>query len=143
MQFFGPKNGLFAAVMAVPAIVPRLDSAFDGPRRNLGERVVRAYLVRWEGHPGREPLMAMLRGAIVNERAAAQLRDYIQSRLLDGMAGRGDDAALRAGLAASMLIGIVVGRRIVELPILASADNETLVALIAPAIQTVLTAVEE
>jgi hypothetical protein len=49
-----------------------------------------------------------------------------------------DDAALRAGLASSMLVGIVVGRQIVGVPILASADSETLVALVAPAIQSVL-----
>jgi hypothetical protein len=37
-----------------------------------------------------------------------------------------------------MLVGVVVGRRVVRVPILAEADTETLVALIAPAIQSVL-----
>jgi hypothetical protein len=84
--------------------------------------------------------MAMLRGAIVQEQARAQLREFIQARLLDGGGSRAvDDAALRAGLASSMLVGIVVGRRIVGVPILANADVETLVALVAPAIQSVLT----
>jgi hypothetical protein len=39
-----------------------------------------------------------------------------------------------------MLVGIVVGRRIVGVPILANADSEELVTLVAPAIQSVLTA---
>jgi hypothetical protein len=86
--------------------------------------------------------MAMLRGAIVNAQAASQLREFIQARLLEGMrTGHVDnaDAALRAGLASSMLVGLVVGRRLVGVPILAEADTETLVALVAPAIQSVLT----
>ncbi len=37
-----------------------------------------------------------------------------------------------------MLVGIVVGRRVVGVPILAEADTETLVAMLAPAIQGVL-----
>ena len=64
------------------------------------------------------------------------------TRLLEGM-GTGSvdnpDATLRAGLASSMLIGLVVGRRLVGVPILANADVETLVRLMAPAIQSVLT----
>jgi hypothetical protein len=85
--------------------------------------------------------MAMLRGAIVNEQASAQLREFIQARLLEGVGSRtaDDNAALRAGLASSMLVGIVVGRRIVGVPTLANADVETLVALAAPAVQSVLT----
>jgi Tetracyclin repressor-like, C-terminal domain len=38
-----------------------------------------------------------------------------------------------------MLVGLVVGRRLVGVQILAEADTETLVSLVAPAIQSVLT----
>lgn len=144
MQFFGSKNELFAAVMSIsPEALARLSTAFEGPEETLGERVVRANLGVWEGSPpDSEPLMAMLRAAIVNDQAGAQLREFIQARLLEGISSRQvkhHDAALRAGLAASMLVGIVVGRRIVGVPILADADIEAVVALAAPAIQTVLT----
>ena len=142
MQFFRSKNELFAAVMSIsPDALARFAIAFEGPDEHLGERVVRAYLGVWESSEDSEPLIAMLRGAIVNEQASEQLREFIQARLLDGMAARRadhDDAALRAGLASSMLVGIVVGRGIVGVPILASADIETIVALVAPAIQSVL-----
>jgi AcrR family transcriptional regulator len=144
MQFFTSKDELFAAVMSIsPKSLSRFSTVFDGPDEHLGERVVRAYLEVWDGDPeDSEPLMAMLRGAIVNAQAGSQLREFIQARLLEGMGtGRVDDpdAALRAGLASSMLVGLVVGRRIVGVPILAEADTETLVALVAPAIQRVLT----
>ena len=141
MQFFRSKVELFAAVMAVPAsALERFDTAFEGPDDQLGERVVRAYLGAWEGPPeDSEPLMAMLRGAITNEHAAAQLRDFIQSRLVHGTQGRSDDAMLRAGLAAAMLVGIVTSRRIIGVPALVAADIEQLVATVGPAIHRVLT----
>jgi AcrR family transcriptional regulator len=142
MQFFGSKEELFAAVMSIsPDALARLRTAFEGPDEHLGERVVRAFLDVWEGAPqDSEPLMAMLRGAIGNEQAGAQLREFIQARLLGGVGSDGvdDDAVIRAGLASSMLVGIVVGRRIVGVPTLVDVDLETLVALVAPAVQSVL-----
>ncbi|WP_433064800.1 TetR family transcriptional regulator [Dactylosporangium sp. CS-033363] len=142
MQFFGSKDDLFAAVRAIPSsAIRRFDTAFEGPDEHLGERVVRAFLAAWEG-PAEEsdPLMAMLRGAIVNEDAAAQLREFIQSRLLHGTAGRAgeQDAMLRVGLAAAMLVGIVTSRRIIGVPALVDADTEQIVATVGPAIQQVL-----
>ena len=144
MQFFTSKEELFAAVMSIsPKSLERISTVFDGPDEHLGERVVRAHLQVWEGAPeDSEPLMAMLRAAVGNEQAGSQLREFIQARLLDAMGAEGGnapDAALRAGLASSMLVGIVVGRRLVGVPILAEADTETLVAMVAPAIQSVLT----
>jgi AcrR family transcriptional regulator len=141
MQFFGSKDELFAAVMAVPAsAMQRFNTLYEGPDEHLGERVVRAFLTAWEGLPEEsEPLMATLRGAMVNDQARAQLRDFIQGRLLAGTSGRlGSDAGLRIGLAASLLIGMVVCRRIIGVPVLVAAEAEQLVTLIAPSIQQLL-----
>jgi AcrR family transcriptional regulator len=144
MHFFRSKDELFAAVMAVPpSALERFDTAFEGPDEHLGERVVRAYLSAWEGTAEEsEPLMAMLRGAITNDSARTQLRDFIQSRLVHGTRGRGgDDATLRAGLAAAMLVGIVTSRQIIGVPALVAADTEQLVATVGPAIHQVLVGV--
>lgn len=141
MQFYRSKEELFAAVMAVPAsALERFDTAFEGPDKHLGERVVRAFLRAWESTPEEsQPLMAMLRGAIVNENASKQLADFIQSRLLEGTADRADGgAALRAALASSMLVGIITGRSIIGVHTLAEADVDDIVAIAAPAIQKIL-----
>ncbi|PYI65959.1 TetR/AcrR family transcriptional regulator [Arthrobacter livingstonensis] len=143
MQFFGSKEALFAAVMSIPpTVIALFDTAFEGPDERLGERVVRAYLQAWEGSAEEsEPLMAMLRGAIVNNAASTQLADFIQSRLVCGTKDRiGDDAesALRAGLASAMLVGLVTSRRIIGVPLLAEADAETLIRVVGPAIQKIL-----
>lgn len=141
MQFFGSKDELFGAVIAVPAsTMQRFNTLYEGPDEHLGERVVRAFLTAWEGIPQEsEPLMATLRGAIVSEQARNQLRDFIQARLLAGTSRRlSPDAGLRAGLATSLLIGLVVCRRVIGVPILVAVEPEQLVALIAPAIQQIL-----
>ncbi|MFC8231355.1 TetR family transcriptional regulator [Streptomyces sp. NPDC057287] len=142
MQFFRSKDELFAAVMSVPAdALTRFSAAFEGTDDLLGARVVRAFIDVWEVDARTsEPLMAMLRGAIVNEKANEQLREFLQERLLvDAIASRAvDGATLRAGIVSSMLVGLMVGRGIVGVPTLTGAERETLVALVGPAVQSVL-----
>lgn len=141
MQFFGSKDMLFAAVMAIPqSAMERIDTVFDGPDDHLGERVVRAFLTSWEDIPEEsEPMMAMLRGAFVNEYARDQLRDFIQSRLMSGFSEKhNSDAALRAGLASSMLVGLVTSRQVIGVPLLATVELDKLISVVAPAIQKIL-----
>jgi AcrR family transcriptional regulator len=141
MQFFRSKDELFAAVMEIPAsTLARFDTLYEGPDEYLGERVVRAFLTAWEGLAEEStPLMATLMGAFVNDHARDQLRGFIQSRLLTAASERlGPDAGLRVGLASYLLIGMVVGRRVVGVPILVAAEHEELVRIIAPAIQKIL-----
>jgi AcrR family transcriptional regulator len=140
MQYFGSKEDLFGAVMSItPHALSRFAEAFDGPREGLGERVARAFLEIWEGDPAdSEPLLAMLRAAMSNEQATAQLRDFLQARITE-LPGHGEkDAALRIGLASSMLVGLTVGRRIVRVPALANESAESLIHVLAPALQSIL-----
>lgn len=146
MQLFSSKEELFAAVMSIaPTVLTRIAGAFSGPEHRLGERVTRAFLEVWEGDPSdSEPLLAMLRGAITNEQAATQLREFIEARLLTEVRPDLQDdptARTRVGLASSMLVGVIVGRRLVRVPTLLEADTEVLVELIAPAVQAILAGV--
>lgn len=143
LQFFQSKEGLFGAMMAIsPDALARIAGAFDGPEPGLGERVVRAFLVLWEGPAEQsEPLLAMVRAAVSNEHASAQLREFFQTRLQEAISPKLNrpDAATRAGFASAMLVGVVIGRRIVRVPALADEDPEEVIRLLGPAIQIVLT----
>lgn len=141
MQFFRSKDELFAAVMNIPeSALEKLSEVFERADEHLGERVVRAFFQAWDGAPEEsEPLMAMLRNAMVNEQARHHLRDYIESRLTaGGTESLGPDARARAGLALSMLVGVVTGRQIIGVPVLAGIGREALVAMVAPTIQQML-----
>lgn len=143
VRLYGSKSELFAAVMSIPAgALSRFAEGFDGPPRTVGERVTRAFLSVWDGAPeDSEPLLAMLRAAVSNEQVAAQLREFIQDRLLGALRlGLHDEreAAVRAGLASSMLVGLIIGRRIVRVQALLDEDRESLVRRVAPAIQAIL-----
>lgn len=144
MQFFRSKDELFAAVMSIsPEALSRISQAFEGPAEGMGDRLTRACLLLGEGDPQDSgALLAMLRAAISQPEAAAQLRGFIQERLLGHISKDLPDhheATVRAGLASSMLIGVIVGRHIVEVPVLLNEDLEAVIHRVAPAIQLVLT----
>jgi AcrR family transcriptional regulator len=143
MQFFGSKEDLFGAVMSIsPSALSRISDAFDGPENAVGERVTRAFLELWDGDPqNSEPLLGMLRAAISNEQATHQLRELIENRLTADLGPRfrdDPDTTTRIEIATSMLIGVIVGRRIVQVDALVREEREALVAFIAPAIQALL-----
>ena len=142
-RFFQSKEELFAAALSIPpAALEQFAKAFEAPAHVLGETVTRAFLEIWDtGTSDSQPLLAMIRAAVANEQATEQLRGFIEARLVEeGHSSTGDrpHARERAGLAASMLVGIIVGRRIVQVPTLVAMDRETLVQIVAPAIQAAL-----
>jgi AcrR family transcriptional regulator len=144
MQYFGSKDELFAAVMASgPNTMSRIAEAFDGPEDSLGERVTGAFLDVWDGDPQEsEPLQALLRAAIGNEQATTQLRELIQARVIVDLGPRlrdNPDMTTRIDVASAMLVGVIVGRRLVGVDALVDQDRDSLVAIIAPGIQAILT----
>jgi len=141
MQFFGSKEQLFSAAMDVPdSALERFDAAFRAPAGQIGPHLVRAFLEAWESEPDEAtPLMAMLRGAVTQDAAAARLRGFIQDRLVATAPGpEGEERTLRAGLAAAMLVGVVTSRRVIGVPALADADPERIISLLGPAIGALL-----
>ena len=143
MQFYRSKDVLFGACLAVSAeALNAMADAFEGPVDGLGVRVTRAFLRLWGEQSGdAEALMAMQRAAMSSEVAASLLRDFVQYRLVEVVSpklhGR-TDAALRAGLASAMLVGVIVGRNIVRIPVIANEDQETVIELVGASIQTIL-----
>jgi AcrR family transcriptional regulator len=140
--FFGSKDGLFAAAMEIPVnpaeIVEELmRDGIDG----LGERLLRTYLRLWDDDAGRSPLIALVRSASSNEQAAALVRGFVQRELLGRIAAAIDapHPELRAALAGSQMVGVVMARYVVGVEPLASCDPDTLVAAVGPTLQRYLT----
>ena len=82
----------------------------------------------------------MIRAAASDPDAAAVLRDVVTRRIFEPLAEAlgSDDAALRANLASSQMIGLVTARHIIGIEPLASARAETVASAIAPTLQRYL-----
>ena len=132
-HYFGSKNELFAASLELPfdpsVVVPALlAEGMDG----LGERVVRTFLGIWDATPGQGPMLALLRSAVSDERAAQSLRDFVTRVVIGPLAhaAGSDGAELRASLAASQMVGLAMARYVVRVEPLASASADELAPMI-------------
>ncbi|KOG40801.1 TetR/AcrR family transcriptional regulator [Streptomyces resistomycificus] len=133
-HFFGPKEALFRAATGRE---PHLAGLTSGALASGdGERVLRACLDQWESPEQRAPVLAVVRSTLAHAPAAARLRDFVSVELQSALAGQlgGADAEVRAALVGSQLIGLMVARHVVPVEPLASADRDTVVGLLAPAL---------
>lgn len=141
VHFFGSKQQLFLEVMELPfdpgELVRRLA---DGPRTKVGERVAAFALEVLEDPEARARWTGMVRAAASEPEAAGLLRELVTTRVFHPLAEAlgGDDAALRANLASTQMIGLVMARYIVEIEPLASAESATVERAIAPTLQRYL-----
>ncbi|MEU5876878.1 TetR family transcriptional regulator [Spirillospora sp. NPDC047279] len=135
-HFFGNKEGVFIAAMRFPVdpaeLLPRILAA---PHDTLGESMVRVFLTVWEDPERRAPILAMLRSAMTNERAAAMMREFVTSALFARAAGLNDIPLIRVQAAAGQMIGVMILRYVLEVEPLASATHDELVAMLAPTLQ--------
>ncbi len=87
--------------------------------------------------------LALVRSAIGNEWTAKLLREFLVTQVLRRVVGTLDmpvrEREIRGSLAATQLVGLVVGRYLLRLEPLASASPEWLAATIGPNVQRYLT----
>ncbi|TYL50299.1 TetR family transcriptional regulator [Agromyces mariniharenae] len=142
-HYFDDKSALVAEVVAVPLRPDRIvQSALDGPIDELGARLLRAVLAAWGNPSVRPAATAAMRSVIGQGPVARMLREFLRREIMLRLAARlGDaaDAELRAELAASQVVGIIMVRHILAFEPVASMSDEEIVARVAPAIQFHLT----
>ena len=105
--------------------------------------MVRTYLRIWEGPDTAASMRAMLQSATSNSDAHEAFRDFMQNYVLtavSGVLGGGEQARLRAMLAASNLVGTAMLRYVMEIPPLSTLSPDEVVRLIAPTVTRYLTA---
>ena len=141
-HYFRYKQDLFIAAVQFPVNpVEQLTAVLAQDPDQAGERMVEVFLSIWDHAADRSPLLALVRSAVGDERAAAMLREFITEEVLGEIAHRlgGPDARLRATLIGSQIIGMAMARYIVRVEPLASAPPAQLVAAIGPTLQRYLT----
>ena len=144
-HYFDGKSALVAEVVEVPLRPDRLvRDALDGPVDELGARLVRAVLGAWDAAGVRPAAVAALRSAIGQGPVARMLREFLRREIMHRIASRlGDDdrgdAELRAELAASQIVGVIMVRYVLAFEPVASVSIDELVVRVGPAVQWHLT----
>ncbi|MEU7897234.1 TetR family transcriptional regulator [Nonomuraea sp. NPDC049152] len=138
-HYFDSKEGLFVAAMHLPVDpVEVLSQLLEGPREEVGERLVRLILTVTADEEARTPVLALVRSAMTNEQAVNMMREFITNALLYRVADGLGVSHLRIEAAFAQLIGVVLARYVLVLEPLASADIEDLVELLGPTVQRYL-----
>lgn len=135
-HFFGTKEQVFAAALNFPVnpvvLVPRI---LDGPREEIGQRMVRLILEVWRDADARQSFLALLRSVASHDAAVLMLREFLEHAVLARMSAALGVPRLRLTAAAAQVVGLALVRFVIGLDPLASADEEAIVRLVGPVIQ--------
>lgn len=137
-HYFDDKADLFAETVAAPIRPDRAIAALlAGPADEFGTGIVRYVLRRADDPSIRTRIVAMLRTAVGSSPAGGILRQFLIREVLLRLAAsiESEDAELRASLAASQIIGMLMGRLVLGIEPLASAPIEQIVARVGPVVQ--------
>ena len=143
LYLFGSKADLFRESLRLIIDPNVLVAALTEGDGDVGTRMARTYLQIWESPDTAASMVAMLQSATSNADAHEAFRGFMQSYVLtavSGALGGGDQARLRAMLAASQLVGTAMLRYVMEVPPLATLSRDEVVKLIGPTVRRYLTA---
>jgi AcrR family transcriptional regulator len=141
IHYFGSKEGLFIAATGLPADLPGLfRSLATLPPQDFVQALVLGYLHLVDSDASRNAIIALVRSAVSNDKAAAMLREFLTAELLPVIADRTGqpDAQLRASLIVAHLIGIAVLRHVLRIEPLAKATPGEIAGRAAPVIEQYL-----
>jgi AcrR family transcriptional regulator len=134
MRYFGSKERLFAAAADVDL---RLPDIIDVPADRVGHALVTHFLDRWEGDEG---LMVLLRTGLTNAGAAERMRDVFSAQIVPLVPDHHrDQAALRAGLVATQMLGLALCRYTLKLPPVVAMSRAEIIFWLGPTVSRYLT----
>ena len=138
LRYFTNKETLFATVVDIDLQLPDLRAVEADDR---GEVLLRHFFSIWEGEAKHNALPILLRSAVTHEAAAARLREVFRHQVRGMVAAvvPESEAARRASLISSQLLGLVLTRYVLRLPDITDRDADGLVADITPTLQRYLT----
>lgn len=138
MQYFGSKEGLFAAAARW---AERSQTAVTAPRDELAAAALHDVLERFEGAGAdREAAVALMRSCLTHPEATRIVRDEVMCDRMAAMARTigDDDAELRAGLLVACVMGLSMARHVLGVEPVASASRGDLERLLEPALRALV-----
>jgi AcrR family transcriptional regulator len=141
-HYFESKEQLFLATVALPLEMPqKLEEVAAGGLDGIGERLVRTVLGVWDSDL-QPSLIAGIRTTLTDPALTRSVGEFLALEIIGRVLRRDDlppeEANRRAGLAASQVLGLVIGRYVLQLPLLVSRRSEDLVIEVGPTVQRYL-----
>jgi AcrR family transcriptional regulator len=141
-HYFENKQQLFLATVALPLDMPqKLENIAVGDRDGMGERLVRTVLGVWDSDL-QPSLVAAVRTTLTDPALTKSVGEFLALEIIGHLLHRDDlpaeEANRRAGLAASQVLGLVMGRYVLQLPFLVGRRTEDLVIEVGPTVQRYL-----
>ncbi|CAL9570511.1 hypothetical protein SUDANB105_04814 [Streptomyces sp. enrichment culture] len=137
MRYYGNKEGLFAAAVAVDLQLPDLSAL---PRPTVGRALVTHFLGVWEEN---EVMTALLRVGVTGQAGAERMQGILRDQVLPvtrQVCPDPEQVPARAVLVASQLLGLALTRYVLRVPPAVALPREEIVAWLAPTLQRYLTA---
>ena len=138
-HYFDSKAELFSRAVLDGDLRPAeiLERIITGPTDEIGRRAVREFVIAWRAPGASERFTAMFRAAVNDEDARRPLVEFLNREIFVKLAhSQGHaNAALRANLAVSALLGLVMARDILEIPTLNALKDEALINGLGAALQ--------
>src|SRR4029453_14924169 len=118
-HYFDSKQQLFLATVALPLELPRIvDRVAVGRRSDLGERLVRTVLGVWDSDL-QPSLVAAIRTTLTDPALTRSVGEFFTLQVIGHVLRRDElppeEANRRAGLVASQVLGLVIGRYVLQL----------------------------
>jgi AcrR family transcriptional regulator len=140
-HYFDGKDDVFSAALDLPVSpVEIVRGALAGGADDLGERLLRMFFSVWDTPEGRVRVVALISSVLSSESGSRMIKEFLVREVFGRLAARlgSDDAELRATLAASQQVGLVVARYVVQVEPLASAEAEEIISYVGPTLQRYL-----
>lgn len=137
-HYFDAKADLFAATLEAPLRPDRIVAVLlAAPREELGERLVRYLLTQLEDERSADRMVVILRTVLSGSVGTRLVREFLTREVFARLATVSDapDAALRANLAASQIVGLMMTRYALRLEPIASAEPDDLARRVGPVVQ--------
>jgi AcrR family transcriptional regulator len=137
MRYFGSKERLFTAAASIDVRIPDLTAI---PRERLGVTMAEHFLNRWGGDD--ETLVVLLRSALTHQAATERIREIFADQIAASVARVVDDpdeAATRAGLMASQVLGAALCRFVLRFPPMVDIPRDELIEWLGGTLQRYLT----
>lgn len=136
MRYFGNKEKLFAAAAEFDLRLPDLAAL---PRSRIGAALVEHFLERWEAD---DTFLALLRAAVTKDAAARRVRAVFAGQvapLIAALSGDPAQAAVRAGLVSTQILGMALCRYVLRMPQVVGLSRAEVVQWLGPAVQRYIT----